>query len=150
MIIDKLENLGQYVALNPRFKEVIAFINQHDLTKLDNGRHAIDGDKLFVNVEDDKGKLKEEAVIEYHRRMIDIQVPLNITETYGYTPVADLKDVPFDEERDIAKQPDAKPRNYVTLNPGEFAIFFPQDGHAPCIADGTLHKAVFKVEKCFR
>lgn len=145
MIVDKLENLGHYVSLNPRFKEVVAFIKEHDLNALPNGRHAIDGDEVFVNVEDDKGKRKDEAVIEYHHRMIDIQVPLNMSETYGYTPVCELPNSPFDVAHDIAKQPGAQPRNYVTLTPGEFAIFFPQDGHAPCIADGLLHKAVFKV-----
>ncbi len=145
MIIDKIENLKQYYALNPRFEEVGKFIENNDLTKLENGRHVIDSDKLFVNVEDDKGKAKDEAVIEYHRKMVDIQVPLNIPETYGYTPVADLPDAPFDKVKDIAKQPGITPRNFVTLKPGEFAIFFPQDGHAPCIADGIIHKAVFKI-----
>lgn len=145
MIIDKIENLKKYYALNALFAEVGKFIEQHDLAKLDNGRHIIDGDKLFVNIEDNKGKTKSEAVIEYHRMMIDVQIPLNISETYGYMPVADLPDVPFNEETDIAKQAEIKPRNFVTLIPGEFAIFFPQDGHAPCIADGTLHKAIFKV-----
>lgn len=145
MIIDKIENLKQYYALNALFAKVGEFIEQHDLTKLDKGRHVIDGDKLFVNVEDNNGKTKSEAVIEYHRMMVDIQLPLNISETYGYMPVTDLPDAPFNEEKDIAKQPEIKPRNFVTLKPGEFAIFFPQDGHAPCIADGTLHKAVFKV-----
>lgn len=145
MIIDKIENFKQYYALNPRFEEVGKFIENNDLAKLENGRQVIDGEKLFVNVEDDKGKTRDEAVIEYHRKMIDIQVPLNISETYGYTPVADLPDAPFDEKKDIAKQPGIKPRNFVTLQPGEFAIFYPQDGHAPCIAEGTIHKAVFKV-----
>ena len=145
MIIDKIENLKLYYALNSRFEEVGKYLEQNDLTKLEDGKHIIDGNKLFVNVEDDKGKTNDEAVIEYHRKMIDIQVPLNIPETYGYTPVADLPDTPFDEAKDIAKQPGITPRNFVTLKPGEFAIFFPQDGHAPCVADGTIHKAVFKV-----
>ena len=145
MIIDKIENLKQYYALNPRFEKVGKFIENNDLTKLENGRQVIDGDKLFVNVEDDKGKTRDEAVIEYHRKMADIQVPLNIPETYGYTPVADLPEVPFDEDKDIAKQPGITPCNFVTLKHGKFAIFFPQDGHAPCIADGIIHKAVFKI-----
>lgn len=35
---------------------------------------------------------------------------------------------------------------YVTCKPGEFAIFFPQDGHAPCIAGvPEIKKAIFKV-----
>ena len=77
--------------------------------------------------------------------MIDIQVPMNFYETYGYIPVGDLPNVPFDTEKDIAKVPNVRPRCYVKLLPGEFAIFFPQDGHAPCISEGSLHKAVFKL-----
>lgn len=145
MIVDKLENLGLYVALNPLFEKVIAFIKENDLNKLPNGRHEIDGSQVFVNIEDDKGKLADEAVVEYHHTMTDIQVPLNTTESYGYVPVADLPRVPFNVEKDIAKVPAFRPDNFITLKPGEFAIFFPQDGHAPCIANGTLHKAVFKV-----
>ncbi|MBR3398726.1 MAG: YhcH/YjgK/YiaL family protein, partial [Prevotella sp.] len=31
--------------------------------------------------------------------------------------------------------------------PGEFAIFFPQDGHAPCISqEEGIKKAIFKVK----
>ncbi len=147
MIVDKLENLGLYGSLSPLLKEVAAWIGQHDLNKLENGRHEIMGCRLYVNVEDDRGKRPDEAVIEYHRRMIDVQVPLNRAETYGYTPVADLPVVSFDTEKDIAKVPGVSPRSRVTVEPGEFAIFFPQDGHAPCIAEGMIHKAVFKVEK---
>lgn len=145
MIIDKLDNLMQYAALNPLIKTVWEYMQDHDLHAMPNGHHLIAGDRLFVNVEDDEGKKRDEAVIEYHRKMIDIQVPLNMAETYGYLPVSDLPERPFDAVKDIAKQPDAKPRNYFTLRPGEFAVFFPSDGHAPCIADGMLHKAVFKL-----
>lgn len=145
MIIDNLENLMQYAPLNPLIEEVWKFMQTHDWKNMANGHYEIILNRLFVNIEDDKGKQKDEAVIEYHRKMIDIQVPMNYCETYGYIPVRDLPKVPFDTEKDIAKVLNAHPRCYVTLLPGEFAIFFPQDGHAPCISEGKLHKAVFKL-----
>lgn len=145
MIVDKLANLRLYVALNPLFEDIDDFMRHNELTKLGNGRHIIKGDRLFINVEDDNGKSRDEAVFEYHRRKIDIQIPLNIPETYGYTPVAELPPADFDVEKDIAKVYGVTPRNFITVNPGEFIMFYPQDGHAPCIADGIIHKAVFKV-----
>lgn len=145
MIIDKLENLMRYAALNPLIADVEKFLRQHDMQTIANGHHTIIDNRLYVNVEDDAGKQPEEAVVEFHRRMIDVQIPLNIPETYGYVPVCDLPEVTFDEEKDIAKLPGVKPHIFLTLQPGEFAVFFPQDGHAPCIADGLLHKAVFKL-----
>lgn len=146
MIIDKIENLGMYRGLNPLFDAVIRFMEDNDLQRLENGKHLIQGARLFVNIQDAQGKTVDEAVIEYHKKMIDIQIPLNKPETYGYTPVADLPEADFNVEKDIAKIPGVRARSYVTANPGEFAMFFPQDGHAPCIADGSLHKAIFKVE----
>lgn len=103
MIVDKIENLARYVALNPLFADVVAFLQYHDLRTLPNGSHSIHGDRLYVNVEDDLGKRREEAAVEYHRRMVDIQLPLNIPETYGFVPVDDLPPLPFDEDRDFAK-----------------------------------------------
>ena len=146
MIIDKIENLGMYRDLNPLIDDVIRFMKEHDLKNLENGSHPIKGRQLFVNIEDDKGKTGNEAVIEYHRKMIDIQMPLNMPETYGYMPVKDLPKVDFNAEKDIAKVPGVRPRSSVPACPGEFVMFFPQDGHAPCIAGGLLHKAVFKLE----
>ena len=146
MIIDKIENLKMYRGINPLFDEVIRFIQEHDLKTLENGKHFIKDGHLFVNIQDAQSKTEDEAVIEYHKKMIDIQIPLNMPETYGYTPVEDLPAVDFNVEKDIAKVPGVKVQSYVTANPGEFVMFFPQDGHAPCIANGTLHKAIFKVE----
>lgn len=145
MIIDKLENLAAYRRLNPLFEDVLDYLAQQDLRQLPNGRHVLGSPLLFVNVEDDRGKSRDEAVIEFHRRMIDIQIPLNTAETYGYTPIAELPAVAFDEAGDIAKVPGVRPREFVTVHPGEFIVFFPQDGHAPCIAPTMIHKAVFKV-----
>ena len=57
MIVDKIENLARYVALNPLFADVVAFLQHHDLRTLPNGSHPIHGDRLYVNVEDTSGSV---------------------------------------------------------------------------------------------
>jgi YhcH/YjgK/YiaL family protein len=48
---------------------------------------------------------------------------------------------------DMTKYGDTKPQTNVTLKPGQFVIFFPQDGHAPCIiGEKKIKKAIFKVK----
>lgn len=148
MVIDTLDHFEKYVGLNPLFRDVAEFLKQNDLNRLEPGKHAIKGGDLFVNIQTAKGKAPDEAVIETHRRMIDIQIPLDSPETYGYTPLCQLPDADYNDEKDITKYPDLLAESFVDCQPGMFAIFFPQDGHAPCISMmPEIKKAIFKV-KC--
>lgn len=145
MVIDTLDNLGKYASLNPLFKDVVDFIQSNDLNKLEAGKHLIKGTDLFVNIQNAKGKTKEVALLETHKKMIDIQIPLSAPETFGYTPLCDLPEAEYNAEKDITKY-EGLSNTYVTCKPGEFAMFFPQDGHAPCISDEPeIKKAIFKV-----
>ena len=146
MIIDTINNLSNYAGINPLFAEVVKFLNNNLLNQLENGKHFIKGDKLFVNITLAKGCTKESAVLETHRKMIDIQIPLDGEETYGYTPLQDLSGYEYDEEKDITKYGDTMAQTYITCRPGQTVIFFPQDGHAPCISERPeIKKAIFKI-----
>ena len=146
MIIDRIENLSKYINMNPLFADVVKFLESNDLNTLEEGKHEIKGTDLFVNVQAKPGKKLQDAVLEYHKKMIDIQIPVSDSETFGYTPVDDLPEVVFDEQKDIAKLPGLEAQTYVTINPGQMAIFFPQDGHAPCISEsGCLRKVILKI-----
>ena len=145
MIIDTLDNLGKYTALNPLFADVVAFLKDHDLNTMEEGKYPIKDKDLFVNITTAKGRTKEAAVLETHVKMIDIQIPLDTEETFGYTPLQNLPDFEYNAEKDITKYGDTLAQTYVTCRPGQMAIFFPQDGHAPCIAGQDIKKALFKV-----
>ena len=128
MIIDTIENLAKYETVNPLFRQVVEFIATHKLEELPEGKHPIQGADLFVNITTAKGRTPDEAFIETHRRMIDIQIPL-------------------DDEKDITKYPNLLAESFIDCMPGMFAIFFPQDGHAPCISVmPEIKKAIFKVK----
>ena len=146
MIIDKIENLKNYVGVNRHFSKVIEFLEANDLNALENGKHEIDGPDCFVNIMDTKGKTKEEAVMETHRRMLDIQIPLDADETYGYTPTADLPEAEYNEAKDVTKYPGVQGESFITCHPGMLAVFLPEDGHQPCIGTAeNIHKAVIKI-----
>ena len=147
MIIDKLENLKNYASVNPLFPKVVEFLEQNDLNALEAGKHEIVGKDLFVNIQMAKGRTPAEATIETHNNMIDIQIPLSDTETFGYTQRDQLPEAEYNAEKDITKIPGLAADSSITCQPGMMAIFFPQDGHAPCIA-GVLEikKAIFKVK----
>ena len=147
MIIDTLENLKNYASVNPLFPKVVEFLIANDLNALEAGKHEIEGKDLFVNIQMAKGRTPADAVIETHDKMIDIQIPLSAPETFGYTPRVNLPEAPYNAEKDITKIPDLPAESYLTCQPGMMVIFFPQDGHAPCIAGvPEIKKAIFKVK----
>lgn len=147
MIIDTLENLKNYASVNPLFPKVIEWLEDNELEYVEPGKYEIEGKDLFVNIQMAKGKTPDEAVIETHDKMIDIQIPITDAESYGYTARRELPPGEYNAEKDITKLPGLAADCYVTCRPGMFAIFFPQDGHAPCIAGvPELKKAIFKIK----
>lgn len=145
MIIDTLENLEQYASVNPRFAKAIEYLKSTDLNAQKPGKVELDGKDLVVNFSIAKGKTKEQAQLETHKNFIDIQIPLSCTEVMGYTPACNLPEGEYNAEKDITKF--AMPSEaYIPVHPGMFAIFFPQDGHAPCISEEeSIRKVIVKV-----
>ena len=147
MIIDTIDKLSDYVELNPLFADVVAFLKANDLQTMAPGKYPIKGEDVFLNLQVAKQRTKDTAFLETHIKMIDIQIPISCAETYGYSPLEDLPASEYDAEIDMTKYGDTKPQDYVTLEPGMMVIFFPQDGHAPCIIDEPeIKKAIFKVK----
>lgn len=146
MVIDTLHSLPRYVALHPLFADVLDFLQHNALDLLPEGRHDIIPGSLYVNIELCQPKDAEQAVLESHRRMIDIQIPITSPETYGYSPVAMLREEPYDSGRDIIFYPHDNIPTLLSLQPGQFAIFFPEDGHAPAVTPQAMRKAIFKVK----
>ncbi len=147
MIIDTIDNLSKYVSLNPLFADVVEYLKSHDLNTMEAGKYPIKDKDLFLNLTVAKGRPADAAVLETHIEMIDIQIPLSGAETFGYTPLCDLPHFEYNAEKDITKYGDTKAQTYFKAEPGQMAIFFPQDGHAPCISDeAEIKKAIFKVK----
>jgi YhcH/YjgK/YiaL family protein len=78
---------------------------------------------------------------------IDIQLCVSGTEQYGWKPRETCKEekAPYNPEKDVLFFNDA-PDMFFQLTDGQFAIFFPNDVHAPMIGDGEIKKMVFKIK----
>ncbi|MDR1526264.1 MAG: YhcH/YjgK/YiaL family protein [Dysgonamonadaceae bacterium] len=147
MILDVLENTARYERLNPRFKQAFDFLKTTDLASLPLGKVELDGKNLYANVQEVDGRTPETARMETHDEYIDIQVPLSATETMGWIARKNLKQVAdaYHADKDITFYAD-KTANLIGVQPGAFAVFFPEDGHQPCIAQGKIRKVIIKVK----
>lgn len=147
MVIGSLKNTARVEGMNPHFKKVFDYLKSHDLTAVAAGKIDIDGENAWISVSDVQGKEKAVAKMETHDKYIDIQLPLTAKETFGWQArelLENEREEGYDDVKDITFYT-AGPALYFTLSAGEFGIFFPEDGHAPCIGEGTFRKIVAKV-----
>lgn len=146
MVLDVIENLHKYSALNQGFARAIDFLLRPDLRNLALGKYEIDAERVYAMVSKDSGCKKEEALLEGHEKYIDIQLVLSGTDTMGWKSKSLCKNPTgaYDPEEDIqyfADVPDA----WIATHSGSFVIFFPEDAHMPLISSGQLHKVVVKI-----
>jgi len=147
MVLDLISNSQKYESMHPLFKQAFDFLKNTDFSQLQPGKIYLDGDNLFVNYAECKTKTVETAKMETHQKYIDIQVAVEKAEVMGYIPAAELKqpmDV-YNEAKDIQFFYD-KATAMINVAPGQFVIFWPEDGHQPAIAEGTWRKVIIKVK----
>ena len=146
MVIDNLKNLRDYESLNPLFGKAFDYIEFTDLNALEPGKIVLIENELIVNVNQIPAKTKEEAKLETHNEYVDIQLPLSDVEVMGYTQRVDLPEAEYDASIDMTLY-DGLAADYITVKPGMFTLFFPEDGHAPGITPTGLKKIIIKVKK---
>lgn len=144
------ENEAFYTAKNKRFAKVFDFLRANNLEKMAqfaDGKQVIDGDEIFVNFATVNLKKPNDAKFEVHDKYIDLQFVITGEESMGIKPRGELKNFKENliEAKDVIFYTDA-PENFVNLKAGEFVVFFPNNGHAPAIGDGTIKKCIFKIK----
>lgn len=148
MIIDSLENAEKYYSVHPRFAQAFDYLKSQDLNTLEPGKYPIDGTDIHVSVTAKDGVSVEDAKFEAHNNFLDIQVCISANEKMGWSTRSlcnDPKDA-YNAEKDVIFFND-KPGMYFELKASQFAIFFPEDVHAPMIGEGIIKKLVVKVRK---
>ncbi|MDO4228302.1 MAG: YhcH/YjgK/YiaL family protein [Capnocytophaga sp.] len=147
MIIANLEQSNRYESLHPAFPKVFQYVKSHDLLNAELGKIEIDSDNVFIINSEPECLTKEAQVLEYHRKYLDIHILLTGEETIGWKNLSDCtqEQKVFDTENDFGLYSD-EPTTYVTLQPGQFAVVYPEDAHAPIIGKGKIRKLVVKVQ----
>lgn len=147
MIVTNLNNTERIESLHPLFKKLFDYVKTHDILNTPCGRIDIDGDNLYINNVNPECIPAEKQVLEVHRDYIDVQILLQGKETIGWKALEDSKEEvkPYEKEGDCALYSDT-PTTWIHLVPGQLAIFFPEDTHAPIIGEGKIRKMIAKVK----
>ena len=147
MIYDTLEHLEVYQGAHPGVMMALRLLRDTDFSQWEDGRHEIDGDRLFLLLQSYETKLENDTP-EAHKKYIDIQYLLSGRELMGVAPLEDMT-----EEVDARPEGDIwfyrGPVSNFLLTGSRFAALWPGDAHAPCVAvDGKpvpCRKCVAKV-----
>jgi biofilm protein TabA len=148
MILDTLEQADCYAGLHSRFPQAIAelrkLVAREDLPE--SGRVDLDGDNLFAIVVDAPGRERADAKLESHKAYIDIQYTVSGTDCIGWSALNRVRGSEgYDASKDLEFYTDA-PSLWFEVNAGDFAIFMPEDAHAPLANTGhQTRKLVIKV-----
>jgi YhcH/YjgK/YiaL family protein len=145
MILDTLAAAASYERLHSGFRAAFDFLRSAP-TELADGRHEIGRERLFAIVARSAGRGRDAAKLEVHRRYIDIQYCVAGHDVIGWRPLTACREpeMPFDDTRDIRFFVD-RPQTWIDVRPGMFAIFYPDDAHAPLAGEGEVLKIVVKV-----
>ena len=147
MILDNLKNTSHYLALGPRFAAAFTFLRSVNFSDLKAGRTPIMGDEVFALRIDGATRPEADCLWEAHVRYADIHCQVSGGEAIGYAPVETLQVTQPREETGDDILLSGRGR-LISLEPGEFMILFPSDGHMPGVSDGiheTSQKIVIKV-----
>ena len=131
MITDLLKNSYLYSPISTVFDKSFEFILQLNVDT-PNGEYMIDEDVRAIVME---YETMEEFPFgwEAHQRFIDIQYCLRGKERIKWTPLkSDLvESESYNEEMDRTFYRGKGEKNFVDTGDGVFAVFFPNDAHAP-------------------
>jgi YhcH/YjgK/YiaL family protein len=146
MIIDRISNSHLYYAVHSRFKRAFDYIHQINTDTIPVGKYEIDGEAMYVLVQEYNTKLKEQGVWEAHRRYIDLQYVVQGAEGMGYANINHLQQGEYDASKDfLPLQGDG---DFFTLHSGCFVLLLPEDAHMPGMAIGSptpVKKIVVKI-----
>lgn len=144
MIHDHISNALNYAFRNLLLKKGLNFLGSTEAASMAVGRIDLEGDRLFVMMQEYPTRPEKECFWEAHRKYVDIQYIVAGVEDIGYAPLAGLEIVePYDAARDFVKL--AGHGSVLRIPAGMFAVFFPQDAHRPCMAPNGLVAPVRKI-----
>lgn len=148
MIFDSIVNSERYYVLGDKFKKAFEFLKNTDLENLPQEVVEIEGDEIYALPQRYITKNESEARWESHRKYIDIQYVVFGSENIGFVLEDYLEELePYNEEKDVEFfKGDG---DYVQINEGEFAVFFPDDAHMPGLKVGgneEVYKIVVKIK----
>lgn len=146
MILCALKHSARYGRISSGLATALEWLSEHFNDNFVTGVTDIDRQAgIYAKFEEPAMVTRDKAALEAHRRYIDIHVPLQGAETIGWADCNKLRyGRGYDTEKDIEFFGDAA-MTELNVTPGQIAIFFPDDAHAPNIGTGRHRKICIKI-----
>lgn len=149
MICENIKNAKDYSGINKNFIKAFEFLKNENLKELAIGKYEIEGEEIFALVQEYSTQSPNDKRWESHEKYIDIQMIITGEETMGYVPIDCLEtSEDLRPEQDMIFYSETEKGSYINFNYGDYAIFFPEDGHKPGCTFGeysNIKKVVVKV-----
>ena len=151
MIKDTLKNSEFYYGLGERFQKAFEYLKTTNLSEKENGKYEIDGENIYVSVQDYNTKPEEKRKFKSQKKYANIQFIKKSKKKLGYTDIKNCTNLTsYDEKNDIEFLKNSENKNHFAYaKEGDFLVFFPQDAHMPCISINEslyVKKAVVKIK----
>lgn len=150
MILDQLSAATAYEGLHPLFPKAFAYLRGFN-PNTEDGKHEIQGQDLVAIVQRYQTAPADDKTWEAHKIYGDIQFVYEGIEFCGHTDQSTLTVTkPYFADKDVEKYaPPTYPTALITLGRGNFAVFYPRDGHQPGV-QVTSASEILKVVVKFR
>ncbi|ATZ96173.1 MULTISPECIES: YhcH/YjgK/YiaL family protein [Dickeya] len=150
IICDQQDWSREKYATHPIIHQAIDYISTTDFAVMATGKYDIIPGKMFCLLQEFTTEPAEERLAESHFNFVDIQYLLQGEETIGVARGSRSNTVIEDksEHHDIVFYRNTQNESFISLTPGMFAVFFPEDLHRPCCQSrgpSFIRKAVIKI-----
>lgn len=150
MITDRIENIGKYEPLFSGITELVSYLKENKLSDI-SAKTELETIALIPLKSAATGENYDPALLEAHRKLMDIHITLSGTDVISYANLVDEATVSkeYDDEHDylLAKSDNLKiitvPAGYFCIIPNNFAHMALYGGHK------DVQKIVVKMEANF-
>lgn len=148
MILSKLNGKADFSLYPAAIQRALNWLKTTDVLALEAGRLPIEGDDIYVLVQD--LTTKAEAKAEVHAKYIDLMYWPVAGERIGVAPYTGREPVVESKpEKDKTLFDTVEEERFFTTEPGDFVVLFPWDVHRPGLNIGdesaTFRKCVMKI-----
>ena len=143
--------MDKYASIKAICESGYDFVNNALQNGVENGKYPLEGGAYAV-VSEYVTKAVEDAKFESHKKFIDVQLILSGKEIIGVMPTERMRlgkcIGEYNPEKDVELYRECGEYEANVLEPGDFLILYPEDGHMPGVhADGPseMKKIVLKI-----
>ena len=147
MIFDLLNNSSRYENLSPLINR--GFSAACEYAGRPPGRYEVNGNDIFVLVQENETRSPADSIWETHREYIDIHCVLSGVETLGYVCDPSVLKITSPYDITIDAELSSGDGDFITAVPGTFVLFFPNEPHMPGVMTDNpakLRKMVIKIK----